>query len=127
MMRPQRETCSLYPIELPLTYAASGSERISGHGRTVEIGSQIVRFECDRSLPANCKIQLILPWPATLPDGTRLSLWIVGETTKSSSTETAVRVIKYEFRTRRAAQPAHTGAAVKALQGALARVAQVSA
>jgi hypothetical protein len=126
MIRPH-ETCSLYPIELPLTYTTSNWERISGHGRSVAVGSQIVRFECDRELPVNCKIQLTLPWPATLPDGTRLSLWIFGDTTRSSGRELTMRVIKYDFRTRRAAQPAPSASASKSLQEALARVVRVGA
>src|SRR5579872_2086303 len=108
MVHQQRETCSLYPIELPVTYTVTDGDRISGQGRTVAIGSQIIRIECDGSLRERCKIQLRLPWPATLPDGTLLNLWVSGEATQSSFREYTIRVMKYEFRTRRAAKPAPT-------------------
>lgn len=128
MVRQQRETCSIYPIELPVTYTVTEGERISGQGRTVAIGSQIIRIECDRSLPERCKIRLSLPWPATLPDGTLLNLWVVGIATQSSVRESTIRVINYEFRTRRsAAQSAQPLDAHGSLQGPLARVARIGA
>lgn len=106
MMYPQRDRSPLYPIELPFSYAVSTPERISGEGRTVAIGSRRLQVGCDRPLGAHVNIQLTLPWPAALPDGTRLSLWILGETTRSGSCENLIQVIKHEFKTRRPVQPA---------------------
>ena len=128
MVRQQRETCSIYPIELPVTYTIIDGERISGQGRTLAIGSQIIRIEVGRSLPERCKIRLSLPWPATLPDGTLLNLWVVGEATQSSVRESTIRVIKYEFRTRRsAAQSTQPLDAHGSVHGTLARAVRIGA
>lgn len=106
MMHPHRDRSPLYPIELPFSYAVSAPERISGEGRTLAIGSRRIRVGCDRPLGAHVNIQLTLPWPTALPDGTRLSLWVLGETTRSGSCENLIQVIKHEFKTRRPVQPA---------------------
>src|SRR5690242_10638505 len=106
MMYPQRDRSPLYPIELPFRYAVSTRERISGEGRTLAIGGRRVQVSSDRPLGAHAKIQLTLPWPTALPDGTRLSLWILGETTRSGSCGNLIQVIKHEFKTRRLVQPA---------------------
>jgi hypothetical protein len=113
MMYPQLDRSFLYPIELPFRYAVSGRERISGEGRTMTMGSRKLRIDCDRPLRANLRIQLTLQWPAALPDGTRLSLWISGKTTRAGSRENLIQVTKHEFRTRRPVQPAPANAIVR--------------
>ncbi len=83
-----------------------GEIQVAGQGRTVTIGSRSIRFVCERPLPLNEKIQLVVVWPATLPDGTGLNLWIEGTTLRNALNEVDVRVDRYEFRTRRAARRA---------------------
>lgn len=97
-----------YPIEIPLSYELDGGQRLSGQGRTLAISSQSVRADCGRRLPARAGIQLSLAWPAVLPDGTHLSLWIRGEVVRSALHESTVRVIRYEFKTRRPVRTALT-------------------
>lgn len=83
-----------------------GDNQVAGQCRTVTIGSRSIRFVCDGPLPLNKKIQLMVVWPATLPDGTGLNLWIEGTTLRNVLNEVDVRVDRYEFRTRRAARRA---------------------
>ena len=88
-----------YPLEMPLRYTMEN--QIAGSGRTIELNAEVVRFECDRTLPLGRNIQLVLSWPATLPDGTHLNLWVVGVTADALCRDVAVEVVRHEFRTRR--------------------------
>ena len=92
---------SFYPIELPVSYELEGGRRISGQGRTLAISSQSVRLDCGQRLPLRVGIRLFLAWPVALPDGTRLNLWIRGEIMRSASDQSTIRVIRYDFKTRR--------------------------
>ena len=95
-----------YPVELPIQYKMLGETQVAGQGRTVTIGSRSIRLFCDRPLPLNEKIQVVVVWPATLPDGTGLNLWIEGATLRNVLSDVEICVDRYEFRTRRAARRA---------------------
>lgn len=99
-----RTSYASYPVELPVQYQTRGEDPIVGHGRTLAIGRETLRFECERSLPLNHKIQLVVAWPAVLPGGAGLNLWIQGTITRSASGDIEVRIGSYEFKTRREAQ-----------------------
>src|SRR5579871_1791581 len=95
----KRRLPTFYPLEMPLQYTLEN--QTAGRGRTFELNGEFVRFECDRTLPAGRSIQLVLSWPATLPDGTPLNLWVVGVTADALCRDVEVEVLRYEFRTRR--------------------------
>src|SRR5690348_352079 len=90
-----------YPIEIPVSYEIPGTPRVSGTGRTQAISSDFLRIESDRPLAVGLKIRVSLAWPASLPNGTRLNLWIEGEIADSVLQQITVKVVRYEFRTRR--------------------------
>ena len=98
----RRNFSIFYPLEMPLRYTMEN--QTAGRGRTVELNGEVIRFECDRTLPRGRNIQLVLRWPATLRDGARLNLWVGGVTTSLLCRDIEVEVLRYEFRTRRAAQ-----------------------
>ena len=102
---PRTDFRALFPIGLPVTYHTVAPES-SGKGQSLVIGSDLVRFLSDRDLAVGQKLRLELAWPAPLPDGTGLNLWLYGSVARSSFAEVEMRVTKYEFRTRRKAQPA---------------------
>ena len=104
---PRNRRKVLYPIELPIEYETKEKYSVAGHGRTRAISSEAIHFEADRGLPQNRKIRLTLAWPAALPDGTALNLWIIGTVTRSALCEVEVQISSYEFRTRPAARPLH--------------------
>jgi len=104
---PRNRRKVLYPIELPVEYKLREKDSVAGHGRTRAISSDVIQFEADRGLPENRKIRLALAWPAALPDGTALNLWIIGTVTRSALCEIEVRIGSYEFRTRPAARSLH--------------------
>jgi len=103
---PRTDFRALFPIGLPVKYQTE-PPAFAGMGQTLIIGSDLVRFLCDRHLDVGQDIRLELAWPAPLPDGARLNLWMFGRVARCSlASEIEVRVAKYEFRTRRKARPA---------------------
>lgn len=101
MIRNRSDSYMLYPIELPVRYEMQEQDREAGQGRTVAMSSEVIRFECEQKLPRDRKVRLVLAWPASLPDGTELNLWIQGTITRCALGKVDVRVVGYEFRTRR--------------------------
>ncbi|HLK48351.1 MAG TPA: hypothetical protein VKT49_09465 [Bryobacteraceae bacterium] len=95
----RRNAPIFYPLEMPVQYTLENA--VGGRGRTLEMNGEIVRFECDRTLPLGRNIQLVLSWPAILQCGAGLNLWIFGETTGVLCRDIEVAVARYEFRTRR--------------------------
>jgi hypothetical protein len=124
----KNETCPVYPLQLPVRYETQERDRIVGQGQTLAMSSDVVLFECDRNLRRDQKIRLILAWPAALPDGTELNLWILGTVTRSARDRVDVRVISYEFKTRRArsAQPVVAPARSRLLLGGLEPAANIT-
>ena len=104
--KSRRGTCVFYPIQVRLRYEVE--KELLGHGRTVGLSREIVRFECDEQLRLGSPVRLILMWPATLPDGTPLNLWITGRVARNFSHQVEVRVLSYEFRTRPGIRRAET-------------------
>ena len=95
----RRAAAAFYPIEVPLRYKMDNQK--TGQGRTIELSRETVRFECDETLSVGLAIQLVLMWPAALPDGTALNLWITGCITGVLFGRIEVAISRYEFRTRR--------------------------
>lgn len=124
---PQRISGVLYPIELPVRYQAVGSKQLSGSAHTLVISSGTLRLSCDRALSAHLKIRISIAWPASLPDGTRLNLWIQGEVVRSVLKEVTVKVNRYEFRTRRPVQSSNGAIGGTLPQSALGRTAGAGA
>jgi len=89
-----------YPVQLSVRYQTQGANPAAGEGRTLTMSRDTLEFMCDRTLPRNLKIQVVLGWPATLPDGTSLNLWIRGTIAGCAGGRVEVRIGSYEFRTR---------------------------
>jgi hypothetical protein len=96
-----------YPVQLPVRYQTQGGDPVTGEGRTLTISRDALQFLCDRTLSRNLRIQVVLGWPATLPDGTGLNLWIQGTIAGSAAGCVRVQVETYEFKTRRDARRAN--------------------
>ena len=75
---------------------------ISGAGKTLNVSSSGMLFTTEHELPVGRTIKIEIEWPALL-DGTCL-LKLVGTATVVRSLErhAAIRILRYEFRTRRA-------------------------
>ena len=93
-----------YPIELPIRYQLINGAGGTGSGTTTRMSSRGVVFISDQRLPVNGKLRLTLPWPALLPDGIELNLWIVGTVVRQDFRLIEVEISRHEFRTRGKAQ-----------------------
>lgn len=104
--KSQHGKCVFYPIQVRLRFEVENE--LLGHGRTVGISREVVRFESDQTLPLGRAVRLILMWPAALPDGTPLNLWINGRIARNLPHQVEVQVLSYEFRTRPGMKRAET-------------------
>ena len=91
-----------FAIELPISYEGPEGSLLQGNGLTLAMSSGAIQFACDRNLPVGHVFRLWIQWPATLCDGTGLSLWATGTIQRSECCEVEVAVKRHEFRTRRA-------------------------
>jgi hypothetical protein len=91
-----------FAIELSIFYEGAEGSLLQGNGRTLAMRSGAIQFACDRNLPVGHIVRLWIPWPATLCDGTSLSLWATGTIQRSASCEVEVAIRRHEYRTRRA-------------------------
>lgn len=89
-----------YPIELPMRYELISGAGGTGSGTTTRMCSREVVFISDKRLPVNGKLRLTVPWPALLPDGIELNLWIVGTVVREDARLVEVEISRSEFRTR---------------------------
>ena len=92
-----------YPITLELQYKLLDKGRVErvGVGRTVNISSNGVLFETDRSLPTGGSVELAMKWPFLLRGVCGLKLVIRGRIVRcpANTKVTAVRAESHEFRT----------------------------
>jgi hypothetical protein len=92
----------LFPIKQNVRYQCVKGSRISivGLGKTLEIGSREVRFTTQQPLLPGQKMRLAVDWPALLDNTCQMKLEICGWIVHSEPGEAAVRIERYEFRTR---------------------------
>jgi hypothetical protein len=96
--RPRRR----FPIEQDVRYYCLKGGRILavGVGKTIEIGSREVRFTTQEPLKRGQKVRLAVNWPAMLDRTCRMKLEISGWILHCERGEAAVKIERYEFRTR---------------------------
>lgn len=91
-----------FPIQQDVRYQCVKGSRISavGVGKTLEISSREVRFTTQQPLLQGQKMRLAMDWPAMLDNTCRMKLEIFGWIVHSEPSEAAVKIERYEFRTR---------------------------
>ncbi|HUO31653.1 MAG TPA: hypothetical protein VMU80_20700 [Bryobacteraceae bacterium] len=91
-----------FPIEKDVCYHCLKRGRISaiGVGKTIQISSYEVRFTTQRPLQQGERVQLAVDWPATLDNACLMKLQILGVVSEILPGAAAVRIARYEFRTR---------------------------
>jgi hypothetical protein len=96
--RPRRR----FPIEQDVRYHCLKGGRILavGVGKTIEISSREVRFTTQEPLKRGQKVRLAVNWPALLDNACRMKLVISGWIIQCDRGEAAVKIERYEFRTR---------------------------
>jgi hypothetical protein len=91
-----------FPIEQDIRYQCVKGSRILtvGVGKTLEISSREVRFTTQHPLKPGEKVRLAVNWPAMLDDTCLMKLEIFGWVLRSEPGTAAVKIERYEFRTR---------------------------
>jgi hypothetical protein len=77
---------------------------VSGLGTTVNIGSGGILFTTEERLPLGRMVELSVNWPARLDGTCPLQFVATGRVVRSEPTRAAVRIERYEFKTRGAKQ-----------------------
>lgn len=105
----RRET-NRFPVRENVKYTVIHSRAIktSGSGQTLNFGSGGLLFTTEDRLPLGRTVELSVSWPALLGGKCPLQFVATGRVVRSESNCAAVKIERYEFRTRRGAPEAVT-------------------
>ena len=97
-----RRTNARFPMREELRYKIiqSKSLKVSGSGRTLNVGSGGILFTTEEKLPMGRTVELSVNWPARLGGTCPLKFVAVGRIVRSEDHQAAVQIERYEFRTR---------------------------
>jgi len=98
----ERRGTSRFPVREEVKYRVlhTKSANTSGAGRTLNIGSGGILFTTEESLPIGRMVELSVNWPARLDGTCPLKFVAVGRVVRSDTNRAAVRIERYEFKTR---------------------------
>jgi hypothetical protein len=97
----------------------SKSTNISGSGTTLNMGSGGILFTTEEKLPLGRAVELSVNWPARLDGTCPLQFVATGRVIRSEDRQAAVRIDRYEFKTR-SANGLAAGASIPALSWQIA-------
>ena len=102
----ERRTNDRFPMENQLRYKLVEAKRITqtGDGKTVNMSSSGILFTVAEALPVGQRVELSVDWPAQLNEHCGLKLVALGRIVRSGAEVAAVRIEKYDFRTRATAK-----------------------
>jgi len=97
----ERRNDRRYGIQLELRWKLIRRRRVldSGVGRTVDLSSGGLLFDCGRQLPVGLNVELAISWPVLLHNQAPLQLIVSGRIVRCASNRTAVMMAQHEFRT----------------------------
>jgi DNA-binding NarL/FixJ family response regulator len=106
-----RRTNARFPCRLAVSYQALEHPFLSGiaTSETLNISSKGLLFATDEPLQAGQLLQVSVDWPARLENQVPLKLVAEGRIVRNANGQAAMRIDKYEFRTRRAKTPPVAG------------------
>src|SRR6266576_3913322 len=99
----ERRSCDRFPIERDVRYKVFGTHKNVmqiGLGKSLNMSSSGVLFTTESILREGQRIELAVSWPVLLNDMPPLKLIASGILVRSESTQAAMSIEKYEFRTR---------------------------
>ena len=101
--RHDRRGTSRFPLREDITYKLLHSKAapVTGSGKTLNMGSGGILFTTEERLPTGRLVELSVNWPARLGGTCPLKMVARGRVVRSDDTKAAVRIERYEFRTRR--------------------------
>ena len=99
---PERRGTNRFPVREDVRYRVvhSKSLGITGSGTTLNIGSGGILFTTEERLPVGRTVELFVNWPARLDGTCPLQFVAMGRVIRSEDRQAAVRIDRYEFRTR---------------------------
>jgi hypothetical protein len=99
---PERRNNSRYPLQEELSYRViqTSADTVTGSGATVNMGSGGILFTTQEKLPVGRTVEVAVNWPAKLGGICPLRLVAIGRVVRSEETCAAVRIQRYEFKTR---------------------------
>jgi len=108
----RRET-SRFPVTEDVKYVVTHSKAIKtrGSGKTLNFGSGGLLFTTEERLPLGRLVELSVTWPALLGGKCPLQFVATGRVVRSENHSAAVKIQRYEFRTRGGAAAAAAASA----------------
>ena len=97
-----RRTNSRFPLREGVRYRILNlkGDRVSGSGNTLNMGSGGILFTTEDLLPVGRSVEVTVDWPAQLNGNCPLKFVAFGRVIRSQPGQAAVRIERYEFRTR---------------------------
>ena len=101
---PERRVTSRFPVKEDVRYRVvhSKSSKVSGTGVTLNMGSGGILFTTQEKLPVGRLVEISVNWPARLGGTCPLQFVATGRVMRAEPDQAAVRIERYEFRTRSA-------------------------
>ena len=99
---PDRRGTNRFPVREDVRYrlVQSRTAKVSGCGTTLNIGSGGILFTTEDKLPIGRMVELSVNWPARLDGICPLQFVATGRVVRSDALIAAVRIERYEFKTR---------------------------
>src|SRR5579859_4843309 len=101
---PDRRGTSRFPVREEVRYRMvhSKSSKVRGTGVTLNIGSSGILFTTQEKLPMGRMVEISVNWPARLGGTCPLQFVATGRIVRSENDRAAVKIERYEFKTRSA-------------------------
>jgi hypothetical protein len=98
----ERRGNSRFPLQEEVKYRVlqSRNKPVAGAGKTLNIGSHGILFTTENQLPIGHVVELSVDWPAMLDGTCALKFVAVGRVVRSDPHRAAVRIDRYQFKTR---------------------------
>jgi c-di-GMP-binding flagellar brake protein YcgR len=94
---------SRFPVREEVRYRVLNAKslNVTGVGKTLDISSGGILFTTEEKLPMGKLVEVAVNWPARLGGSCPLRFVAVGRVVRAESNKAAVRIERYEFKTRR--------------------------
>ena len=97
----ERRCTTRFPVNEDLKYRVwHESFQVSGVGKTLNVGSRGLLFTTEEKLPFGHRVEISMKWPARLGGTCPLKFVASGRVVRAETGKAAIRIERYEFRTR---------------------------
>jgi hypothetical protein len=98
----ERRGTNRFPVQQDVRYRViqTRNDKIAGSGTTLNIGSGGILFTTEEKLALGRMVEVSVNWPARLDGVCPLQFVATGRVVRSESDKAAVRIERYEFKTR---------------------------